>query len=255
MSDKLELTPIGYFHSLQTHTYDAGRQPDENSFPGYIELDKGHNFEQALTGLSDFSHIWILFQFHHNDSWKPMVLPPRGSSQKVGVFATRSPYRPNSIGMSAVKLVRIDGLKIHVGPSDLLDGTPIFDIKPYLAYCDAITEANEGWIQSKKYGLRYSPAAEEMLEFLEKNGLVQVRPFIQHQLEHEPTDSRRKRVKELNAGLWELAYRTWRISFICDEHQVSILSLYSGYSPEELGSSEDPYQDKDLHRSFCEEFK
>lgn len=246
--------PIGHFRSEQRYTYDAGRQPDDNSFPGVIELEKGHNFEQALQGLSEFTHLWVIFQFHLNDTWKPMVLPPRGSTQKVGVFATRSPYRPNNIGMSAVKLVRIDGLHIQVGPSDLLDGTPILDIKPYLAYADAIPEANEGWIQSRKHSLRFSPMAEGMLEFLETKGLQQLRAFLAHQLEYEPTDTRRKRVKEIDGGLWEIAYRTWRASFMMMDSEISIIAIYSGYSSEELIQSEDPYQDKDLHRLFNQEY-
>src|SRR5437868_5175297 len=88
------ISPIGYFKSSQVEPYEAGRQPDEHHASGVIELLPGSNFEQALTGLETCERIWVLFIFHHNDHWNPMVLPPRGRTQKIGVFATRSPYRP-----------------------------------------------------------------------------------------------------------------------------------------------------------------
>ncbi len=250
----LAIEPIGVFHTEQVNTYDAGRQSDEHSLPGYIELNKGHNFEQALVGLSQFSHIWVLFRFHHNNHWKPMVLPPRGIDHKVGVFATRSPYRPNGIGMSALKLEKIEGLRLYVAHSDLLDETPILDIKPYLAYTDAIPDATSGWITATPYAITFSPFAEEALEFLEKHQLQTLRSFIYHQLEFEPTDERRKRVKNLGSDLWEIAYRTWRVSFYVSEQNLTVMSIYSGYATNDLDSSEDPHQDKDLHRLFIATF-
>lgn len=250
----MQINPIGIFSNEQSFSYDAGRQPDDNSFPGIIELNKGHNFEQALKGLEEFSHVWVIFQFDRNENWKPMVLPPRGTDTKVGVFATRSPYRPNAIGMSAVKLERIEGLNIYLGPSDLLDQTPILDIKPYLAYSDSISEANEGWLQTKKFEIIFSPMADDMLDYLEQNKLPQLRNFLLHQLEYEPTDERRKRVKDLGGGLWEISYRTWRASFLADEAKISIISIYSGYSDSDLLNSDDTYEDKELHRAFNKEY-
>lgn len=248
------IEPIGVFHTEQVNTYDAGRQSDEHSLPGYIELHKGHNFEQALVGLSQFSHIWVLFRFHHNTHWKPMVLPPRGIDHKVGVFATRSPYRPNGIGMSALKLEKIEGLRLYVAHSDLLDETPILDIKPYLTYSDSIPEATSGWIASTPFSIRFSPVCDEMLDFLEEKGLSTLRSFIQHQLEFAPTDERRKRVQALGSDLWEIAYRTWRISFFLSEQDITVLSIYSGYSEEELTNAEDPFHDKELHQQFKKTF-
>lgn len=118
-----------------------------------LKLNPDPAFLLAIDHLSDFSHLWIVFVFHQHlkKAWHPRIRPPRTDGpKKVGVFASRSPHRPNPIGLSAVKLERIDqeapgGIEIHLSGVDILDGTPVLDIKPYLPYADIITEANEGW--------------------------------------------------------------------------------------------------------------
>ena len=107
---------------------------------------------EAVRGLEGFSHLWLLWQFDRNgEKWSPTVRPPRlGGNRRLGVFATRSPFRPNPIGLSSVELVRIEwdtpkGAVIHVRGADLMNGTPIFDIKPYLPYTDAHPEASCGF--------------------------------------------------------------------------------------------------------------
>src|SRR4051812_29242204 len=114
MSSDLVLKAIGLFESEQIEAYQAGRQPDVLGLNGKIKLNPGQNFEQALEDLIGCSHIWIIFGFHHNTNWKPQVQTPR-SNKKIGVFATRAPYRPNPIGLSLVKLVDIKDLTIEVG--------------------------------------------------------------------------------------------------------------------------------------------
>ena len=107
----------------------------------------------ALRGIEDFSHIWLIWQFDRTlrEGWSPTVLPPKlGGKTRVGVFATRSPFRPNSIGLSSVRLTGVelqtkDGPILHVAGADLVDGTPIFDIKPYLPYADAHPDAVDGF--------------------------------------------------------------------------------------------------------------
>lgn len=105
----------------------------------------------ALRGLEEFSHIWLIWEFSEAESWSPTVRPPRlGGNKRLGVFATRSPFRPNHLGMSAVKLLSVeedtpDGPVLVVGGADLLDGTPIYDIKPYIPYADSIPEALGGF--------------------------------------------------------------------------------------------------------------
>ncbi|MBQ3367986.1 tRNA (N6-threonylcarbamoyladenosine(37)-N6)-methyltransferase TrmO [bacterium] len=107
-----------------------------------------HDFRspEALTGLENFSHIWLIWGFSEaaRESWSPTVRPPRlGGNRKVGVFATRSPFRPNSLALSAVKIEKIENGEIFISGADLMDGTPIYDIKPYLPAVDAITSATD----------------------------------------------------------------------------------------------------------------
>ena len=107
----------------------------------------------ALRGIEDFSHLWIIWQFSEavRQGWSPTVRPPRlGGNTRIGVFATRSPFRPNNLGLSCVKLLGVEhtaehGTVLHVGGADLMDGTPIFDIKPYIPYADCQTEATGGF--------------------------------------------------------------------------------------------------------------
>src|SRR5205085_10553192 len=112
---------------------------------GTLELHPDGRFEHALDDLGSFSHIWVLFWFHLNDSWHSKVLPPR-SDKRRGVFATRSPYRPNPLGMSVLRLERIEGRTLHVLDVDMIDGTPVLDIKPYLPYTDVVQTTGHGWL-------------------------------------------------------------------------------------------------------------
>ena len=118
-----------------------------------IVFEPEYRNEDALRGLDAFSHLWIIWQFSEavRDSWSPTVRPPRlGGNTRLGVFATRSPFRPNAIGLSSVRILGIEktqkhGIVIHVAGADLMDGTPIFDIKPYIPYCDSHPEATGGF--------------------------------------------------------------------------------------------------------------
>lgn len=254
MAHKIEIEPIGIFKSQQVQPYEAGRQPDEFHSEGCIELFSGSNFEQALIGLESCEFIWVLFQFHHNTHWNPMVLPPRGRDTKIGVFATRSPYRPNGIGMSCVRLERIEKLKVYVAGADILDGSPIIDIKPYVAYADSIPEAEPAWLKNaEQFQVSLDALAEQKISWLEAQGVSQIRGFIHHQLEYEPTNSKKKRVKVDGEG-FVLAYRTWRVQFHIQNKQVEVSDVFSGYSNEEFKAKDDPYVDKDLHRKFIAAF-
>ena len=124
---------------------------------GKIKFRKEYRDINAVRGLEGFSHIWILWEFSRakRDDWSPTVRPPLlGGNTKLGVFATRSPFRPNPIGMSLVELEKIEntdiGPVLHVKGADILDGTPIYDIKPYLPYADAVPEAKAGFTENLK---------------------------------------------------------------------------------------------------------
>ena len=103
--------------------------------------------ETAFRDLAGFDRIWLLFAFHRSEGWKPEVKPPRGG-RKRGVLATRSPHRPNAIGLSAVQLLAVEAACLRVRGIDLLDGTPILDIKPYVPYADAFPGSRAGWIDA-----------------------------------------------------------------------------------------------------------
>ena len=117
---------------------------------GRVVFEPGYRNPDAVRGLEDFSHIWLIWQFSQavREDWSPTVRPPRlGGNRRMGVFATRSPFRPNAMGLSSVQLDRVEldpqlGPVLHVRGADLMDGTPIFDIKPYLAYTDSHPEAS-----------------------------------------------------------------------------------------------------------------
>ena len=121
-----------------------------------IVFEPEYRNDDALRGLEDFSHLWIIWQFSKavREDWSPTVRPPRlGGNARLGVFATRSPFRPNEIGLSSVRILGIEqtpqhGPVIHVAGADLMDGTPIFDIKPYIPYCDSHPDATGGFTQT-----------------------------------------------------------------------------------------------------------
>ncbi len=158
-----------------------------------IVFEPEYRNADALRGLEGFSHIWLVWQFSQavRETWSPTVRPPRlGGNQRLGVFATRSPFRPNAIGLSSVKLEGIEhtqnhGTVIHVSGADLMDGTPIFDIKPYLPYSDCHPEATGGFAPT---------AAEAKLEIHFPDDLLALIPPEKQQglitvLAHDPRPS------------------------------------------------------------------
>lgn len=257
MMTPITYTPIGVLKSDQVEPYQASRQPDGLSSEAVITLSSGQNFEQALTDLSGCTHLWIIYSFHKNENWKPLVQTPR-SNRKIGVFATRAPYRPNPIGMSLVKLEKIDGLNVYIGPNDILNETPILDIKPFHPESDTAEDAHIEWLESSltpKMSLSFSPLATEQIDYLEFQNadMTQLRSFISRQLEYDPTNAEKKRV-EFIQSYWVLAYRTWRVDFIVQDKTVAILGIRTGYSDEDLANPDDKYQDKELHRKFIKNF-
>ncbi len=118
---------------------------------GLIEFEKDYADREAIRGIEEFTHLWLIWGFSENESWSPTVRPPRlGGNVRKGVFATRSPFRPNGLGLSCVRLLRVEdsgqGMpKLIVGGVDLMDGTPIYDIKPYIPYADSIPDASSGF--------------------------------------------------------------------------------------------------------------
>jgi tRNA-Thr(GGU) m(6)t(6)A37 methyltransferase TsaA len=168
------LTPIGHILTPFTQKFSIPRQGLSLS-PANGEIVFADNIDvpQSLDGIEAFSHLWILFLFHENiaQGYKAKVRPPRlGGNRKIGVFASRSSFRPNAIGMSVVENKGLHNKRLIVGGVDLLSGTPILDIKPYLSYADAVPEAKSGYAQEKPLTLLevvYTDKAEQALKLYE----------------------------------------------------------------------------------------
>ena len=220
------LKVIGFFQGNTTSKHRAPRQPDATlGIDGTIELMKGQDFEQALLDIASFSHIWLIYGFHSAKGWKPMVLPPRGD-KKRGVFATRSPYRPNPIGISVVKLVKISGLKIQVQGTDLLDGTPIYDIKPYIPYADSISDANAGWIDTLNHNETEIVLSEEMQLLMKDSESAHIIMHAKQILRDSPYPHPYRRIKQVKENMYEVAIKEWRIQYrIIKEGNVILDSM------------------------------
>ncbi len=249
--------PIGTLDCPQYYRYQQPRQGSYADNKGVITLNAGQNFEMALQDLDGFSHIWVVYLFHLNQTWRPLVNPPvNPDGKKKGLFATRSPHRPNRIGMSAVKLLSVDSSKraITIGNFDLLDKTPILDIKPYLTTADLHPDATLGWLPTELdyWKLHFSTTSEEQCAWILAQCQFDIKEFCQVQLSLDPVNGQRKRVQKSPSGGWIIAFRTWRIHFELDEttRAIRIHTLTSGYSAEDLRESTDPYSDKEFHRLF-----
>ena len=135
----ITIEPIGYVRTALNSKVEAARQPRAGGgADGRIELLAGKNYEHALVDLDGWDYIWVLFWFDRNEGWRPKVLPPRSVSGRKGVFATRSPHRPNPLGLHRVKVLEIAKNQLKIGPIEAIDCTPVVDIKPTL----------DGWVDS-----------------------------------------------------------------------------------------------------------
>jgi len=260
----MEITPIGTFFGDAVYKYDAPRQGRLFAgHPGRIVLNPGCNFETALRDLDGFERIWVLFQFHENEGWRPTTRPPvpAPGRDRVGTFASRSPYRPNPIGLSCVRLLKVDGLTLYVDEADLLNESPVIDIKPYIPMADAFPDAKAGWVDEQNLDLweiSCNDQFEKMNDWIRAHSEFDLLSFVKVQLAHGPLDETRRRITlEPEWGRGMVAYRTFRICFIYDENrrEMTLTSVMSGYSKDDLREgAEDKYGDKQLHRDFLEKF-
>lgn len=173
-SDSHSMMPIGFIHSPFDEKFGIPRQPGLASIRARVELVPPFSSPDAVRGLEQCSHIWLLFLFSATaaQGWSPTVRPPRlGGNQRLGVFATRSPFRPNPIGLSAVRLCGIeqqgDRIWLEIEGADLLNGTPILDIKPYLPYSDSLPEAEfalASRIERLQLPIQFSETAQQACE-------------------------------------------------------------------------------------------
>ena len=151
LEEELLIKPVAYYEGPFGSKFGIPRQSSlASGIRGRIVFTKPFQVPEALRGLEQFSHIWLLWGFSANKAakgeWQPTVRPPRlGGNAAMGVWATRSPYRPNPLGLSCVELEGMEGTDILVRGADLMDGTPIYDIKPYIVYADSFPQAVSGF--------------------------------------------------------------------------------------------------------------
>jgi len=258
VSESLSIKPIGVVHSPFKERVDAPRQPTAaRDVEGRIELFDGYNFEQGLEDLASFNFIWIVFWFHLNTTWKPKVSPPRSAFRR-GVFATRSPYRPNPIGLSVVELKKIEGLTLHVKSLDILDGTPVLDLKPYVPYVDSVPDASNGWLDAPSdpqpdYAVTFSPLAEAELEFLRTRFDLDLRERFVAALKLGPEPQAFRRIRRVSTG-FVISVKDWRAYFEPHEGErtITVTAFESGHRPRVLATSDHPTMV--AHRAFVSEF-
>ena len=196
--DAVDLTPIGTVHTCFKEKFGIPRQPNlADRAPGVVVFSSEYARPEAVRGLEQFSHIWLIFLFHKakkkSRQWSPMVRPPRlGGNKKVGVFASRSPFRPNPVGMSCVKLEKVEittkGPVLHLTGVDILDGTPILDIKPYLPYSDCLDDARDGFApapDTEKCRISFSDQAAAQIREKESR-ISDLAAIITQVLENDP---------------------------------------------------------------------
>lgn len=221
----MELKIIARIRSGFNEKFGIPRQSGLVGTTADIIFEPEYRNADAIKGLEDFSHIWLLWQFSQalREGWSPTVRPPRlGGNTRIGVFATRSPYRPNEIGLSSVKLIGISpntpkGPILHIEGADLLDGTPIFDIKPYLAYTDSHPEATGGFADTKKEGPLKAHIPHELLGKIPK----EEQEILLKLLEQDP----RPAYQEDPHRVYTMDYGAFSLQFTVSEKNLTVLSF------------------------------
>ena len=228
----MQLQVIAHARNGFSQKFGIPRQSREDScIETLIIFAPAYRVREALRGIEDYSHLWLLWGFHEairregEESWSPTVRPPRlGGNKRMGVFATRSPFRPNPIGLTSVKLLRVEetadnGLVLVVSGADLLDGTPIYDIKPYLAFSDCHPHAKSGFAEATQdYRLQVQIAADLLQrishqacpwEALKEILSQDPRPAYQHDPDR----------------VYHLDYDGWTVDFTVDNATVCIKNI------------------------------
>lgn len=212
--------PIGRIHSCFSEKFGIPRQPGlVPAATATIELFPPYNREDMFRGLEDFSHIWVLFLFHETlqEGWRSTVRPPRlGGQKRVGLYASRSPHRPNHLGMSVVRLDRLaieeGGVSLLVSGVDFLDNTPVLDIKPYVSYSDSVAEASCGFTRElfPELEVRFEPQAAQFCDEYEKETGRCLRELVEQTLRADPRPASQKVVdREFGVLFWDVNVR-WR---------------------------------------------
>lgn len=221
----MEMKVIARIHTPFAEKFGVPRQSGLAPTTGRIVFQPEYRNPDALRGLEGFSHLWLVWVFDRavRDTWSPTVRPPRlGGNERMGVFATRSPFRPNPIGLSSVELASVelhtpDGPVLHVRGADLVDGTPILDIKPYLPYCDAHSDARGGFTDGLSGSALTVDCPEVLLHRIpeaERHGLLAV-------LGGDP----RPRYQEDPMRVYGLSYAGYNVKFRVDGERLTVVDV------------------------------
>ena len=225
----MELKRIAHIHTNFPEKFGIPRQSGLVETPGQIIFEPTYNNPDGVRRLEEFSHIWLIWQFSEavRDDWLPTVRPPRlGGNTRVGVFASRSPFRPNSLGLSLVKLEKIEydrekGPVLHVTGADILDGTPIYDIKPYLPYSEAKPDAEGGFAHrvmddSMQVVLTEDADLENAKEIPEEDLYT-----IKKLLAQDP----RPRYQDDPERVYGMSYGEWEVKFTAGDGVIMVKSI------------------------------
>jgi tRNA-Thr(GGU) m(6)t(6)A37 methyltransferase TsaA len=241
----LLLRPIGYIRSGKHVKFQARHQPDEREAEeNYLELLPDTELALATADLAGFERVWLVWWFHRNTTWRPQVIPPRGPQKRRGVFATRSPHRPNALGLTPVRLLGVErgGRLLRLGPCDLVEGTPVFDIKPYVPVYDCFPGSRAGWIDevdaadraAPRFVVELAPRAAEQAEWLRAGYGVEFSPRVRELLARDPAPHRTRRIRRVAAeygGGFEIGCGAWRALFVLDEKAEPPRVIITGLGP------------------------
>lgn len=216
----MEIEPVAHIENDFREKFGVPRQSGLSELPSRIVFEPKFRDRNALRGLEDFTHIWLIWGFSEfGGGFSPTVRPPRlGGNARKGVFATRSPNRPNPLGISVVRLERIcgDGSLVVLG-ADLMNGTPIFDIKPYIPYADSVPEASNGWALSEKKPVLRVDFPDELLAKIPENkraGLIEI-------LGQDP----RPQYQNASERVYTMAFGELQVSFRVDGETLCVISV------------------------------
>jgi len=256
MNTPFTFNPIGFIRTPHTAKYTAPHQPLAHGDvqTGEIVLNPHCNYEQALTDLIGFERIWVVWVFHRVTGWKTKVLTPRHAIKR-SVFATRSPHRPNPIGISVAEVVSIKGLVITISGTDMLDGTPVLDIKPYIPQHDSFPNSAIGWLasveQQEPITVEWLPLAKAQADWLLEQFSITLHTTITAKLGYHPLPTSYNRVEAIGNDSYTIAYRTWRIDYCFQNNQtITILRIRSCYTAQQLQHAQPTDDDISQHHGF-----
>lgn len=225
MSKERTLRPVAHIYNDYKEKFGIPRQSGRAaSVLSRIVFTPPYRSPEALRGIEGFSHLWLLFDFSlsHTEKFSPTVRPPRlGGNTRVGVFASRSPFRPNSIGLSVVRLVKVektaDGDTLVVAGADLLDGTPIYDVKPYLPYADCIKNALGGYTDEtpkRTLSVHFSNGLQEKIAPEKIQGLIEI-------LSEDPRPS----YQDDSERVYKMRFAQYDVSFTVNGEDLTVIGI------------------------------